>query len=408
MSDLNQTAGATVNGQEAREGPQFQTSILFDRYAVWIVLTMLAAFIWFRVIPLIVLSSFFLLILSMVRLWKKNALLRVIPTMELTRQRVFAGEEISLSLSLSNDKWLPLVWIEMEQDQESGITWGDDASDRYRIRLLWLLWYQKVGWTAKGRAQRRGAYRLGDWILRSGDGFRFTEEERRTNIPSQLFVYPKLLPVHVPSLTAFVQWGGTGRNGGFLVDPQLVQSVRDYQHGDEWRAIHWQASAKSSVMQTKVFQPVLVRQLMIYIDVAGFDSPKRSEDFERLLSVIASVIVTYHNQGVAIGLVSNAQDQYGNELKPSAPGGASLADLLDHLAVMTPNIAAETKNPQLYVKLNKLAIPLYLFCDSLREEHYRWYGPHKKDTPFVCFYMKESPMNHLFAGAAKKLDSFLS
>jgi uncharacterized protein (DUF58 family) len=408
MSDLNQTSEATENGQEVQQGPQFQTSILFDRYAVWIVLAMLAAFIWFRVIPLIILSSFFLLILLMVTLWKKNALLRVIPTMELTRQRVFAGEEISLSLSLSNDKWLPLVWIEMEQDQECGITWGDDASDRYRIRLLWLLWYQKVGWTAKGRAQRRGVYRLGEWILRSGDGFRFTEEERQANIPSQLYVYPRLLPVHVPSLTAFVQWGLSGRNGGFLADPQLVQSVRDYQHGDEWRAIHWQASAKSSVMQTKVFQPVLVRQLMLYIDVAEFDSPKHSEDFERFLSVIASVIVTYHNQGVMIGLVSNAQDQQGNELKPSVLG-ASLADLLDQLAIMTPIIATETKNLQQYLKLNKLTIPLYIFCDSLREEHYRGYGENKKDMPFVCyFYMKESRMTHLFAGAAKRLDSLLS
>jgi uncharacterized protein (DUF58 family) len=409
MSELNESAPITEQGHEQQQGPKYQTSVLFERYAPWVVLAMLAAFIWFRIIPLMVVSSFFLLILMVVTMWRKHALRHVIPTIGLTRQRVFAGEEISLNLTLNNNKWLPLVWIEIEQEPESGITWGDDAVDHYRIRFLWLLWYQKVAWTAKGKAHRRGVYRLARWRLRSGDGFRFTEEERQMNVPSQLYVYPRLMSVHVPSLTALVQWGKGGKNGGFLVDHQLVQSVRNYQHGDEWRSIHWQASAKSSILQTKIFQPVLVRQLMLFIDVAEFDSPKRSADFERFLSIIASVIIAYHNQGVRIGLASNALDLDGNEIIPSVSAGTSLTELLDHLAVITPKLSMERKHVQQYLKSDKLSVPIYICCESLREDHHRWYGQYKKDMPFVFYYyMKESRLTHLFTGAAKRLDSFLS
>jgi uncharacterized protein (DUF58 family) len=407
MSELNASAPTTQNQQEDSTNPRSHTSIFFERYVVWVVLAMLVAFIWYRMIALIVLSSFFLVILLVVTLWKKNALLRVIPAMELLQRRVFAGEHISLTLSLLNDKWLPLVWIELEQEQQLGITWGDDDKEQYRIRLLWLLWYQKATWTIKGTTRRRGVYRLGGWTLRSGDGFRFTEEERQVNLAADLYVYPKLVPVHVPSLSAFVQWGINGKNGGFLVDPQLIHSIRDYQNGDEWRTIHWQASAKTGVLQTKVFQPVMVRQLILFIDVVGFNFPERSEDFESFLSVIASAAVTYHQQGVMIGLASNALDYEGKAIPFSFPG-TSPSTILDHLAKITPAVSAKTRDVQKCMPLGKLAAPLYYFCDSLREEHDRWFKKNKRTFPFACFYfMKDSRIANMLSSSAKRLDSLV-
>lgn len=407
MSGPNPDSTSVSQEQKQEEtSRRFHTSVLFERHVIWVVLALLLAFIWYKVIPLIILASFFLLILIIVSLWKKHSLRQVIPSLELSKPRVFTGEQFDLTAQLHNRKWLPLVWIEFEHQQHPHITWGNDHINEYRIRFLWLLWHQKVSWTMEGHVHRRGVYQLGNCLLRSGDGFRFTEQEKQVALPVQLHVYPKLISVHVPSLTSFVQWGVNGKNGGHIVDPQLIHSIRDYQDGDEWRSIHWQASARTGELQTKVYQPVLIRQLNLYIDVTGFAGENRSDEFETFLSVIASLTVSYHQQGVMIGLITNALDYEGKPMN-GCPPGASLTAVLDQFAAITPSL--NTSSSAGIAQLSGKAAPLYYFCDQLSEAQQYWWETNKKKMPAVCFYyLRENQTVKVFDVATKRLDSLVT
>lgn len=366
----------------------FKASLLFERFGIWMALLTLVVAIWYRFIPLIVLAVFFLVIAGLITIWKRKALTNVSADMKLDRRRVFAGEHVTLSAALENRKWLPLIWLEWEMVKQEGIVWGKEESEGYTLRLLWLLSYQKASWEVEARVENRGVYHVGRVILRSGDGFRFTEEEKQVDIGIVLYAYPQLLSVTVPPLTPVRQWG-LGQNGGFLEDPVLISGIRDYQSGDEWRKINWPASARTGKLQTTIHQPVKPRQLMIVIDVRGFSSG-RQQAFEWFLSVIASVAVRYHEQGLHIGYASNALD---HEEKPIgfAKPGSGITSFMDELAKMTPVVNPRKPDLGSMLPTDELACPLFLFADCLRKEYGHWLRAHHQFTDnLFCYYVGEN------------------
>ena len=194
------------------------------------------------------------------------------PTLAIPKSRLFAEEDLIVHAAVKNDKWLPFIWLEWQFHRSDVIHWGDNDRDTYVIRFLWLLWYQEVKWTVKGKARKRGVYNLGQVTLRSGDGFRFAEKEQVYDLNNQLYIYPKLVPVRVPVFQPSMQWEVKGRQGGFLEDPLLISGIREYEPGDQWQRFNWRASARTGKLQTNVYQPVVSEQLVIYIDVHGFVS----------------------------------------------------------------------------------------------------------------------------------------
>jgi hypothetical protein len=399
---MNNPQDPAITAEEETRSPS-QSSVLFARYMIWGVLVLLAVSIWYRVIPLILIGTFLLVMSLSIMGWKRQALTRVQPTLSLFRTRVFAGEEVELDATVRNDKWLPLVWLEWEMSAQKGVTW-DEQGGPYRIRFLWLLWYQMVSWSMKGRADHRGVYQLGNVMLRSGDGFRFAEEERVFDLSSKLYVYPRMTAVKAPPLSPSLQWGMNHVKGGFIEDPLLMSGTRDYQSGDEWRRIHWQASARTGTLQTRVNQPVVVRQVMFFIDVSGFERVP-GDEFERFLSVVASVAASYHRQGIAIGYACNARTNEGQRMAPSLPS-SSLTPFLDMSAAVT----SRASNHDFTAKgLGRVNAPVFYFSHHITEKHLLWLEQRRSDFPAVRFYsVQDSPIAQRLGGAAKRLDTLLS
>lgn len=179
--------------------------------------------------------------------------------------------------------------------------------------------------------------------------------------------------------------------------------------GDEWRRIHWQASARTGVLQTRINQPIVTRQLLIFIDVKGFSTTEQKEQFESFLSVIASIAVAYHEREVWIGHTSNGLDHKGRRMETSLPT-QTIMTFLDSLVKITPNPAYGTAQLLYMVSRNKhISAPIYFFCDTILEEHHRWLERNLKKAPFITFYyLRETPFSSMMRDSAKKLESFLS
>ncbi|PWA07922.1 hypothetical protein DCC39_15880 [Pueribacillus theae] len=409
-----------ISNRDAKETNPMQTSYFFERFAIWVFVAVLLVSIWFRMLPLIIVSVFLILLFFMITLWKKKSLTRIETSLDMSRSRVFAEEEFTVQASIVNNKWLPLIWIEWEFPESTHLIWGEGKRDRYMIRFLWMLWYQRVEWAIKGTALKRGVYQLGKVKLRSGDGFRFSEIEQVQDLDGILYVYPKLVPVHVAPFSLSLNWGAKGKQGGFLEDPLLVSGVRDYQSGDEWRRINWKATARTGALITNVYQPIVNRELMMFIDVEGFavdetkyEDPKeqkeyaemKKREFEQFLQIITSVAVTYHKQGVQLGFASNASDHFGRKQR-SVPPSEDLTRFLDQVALITANVAGD----KILVDILRNGIPkcpLFLFSKEVTNKHVRSYQENKHKIPEIRFYY-QSASEHAakLAKIAKPIDSF--
>lgn len=413
-----------MSGRDKDQPQIVQTSLLFDKHAIWVLLFLLLAAIWYKFIPLIVISVFLLVLFIIVIAWKSLSLKNIKPTIQLSKSRLFVDEKFLIKASVHNDKFLPLIWLEWSFPSDIGIRIEDNEEDTYTIRLLWLLSFQKVKWTLEGKALQRGVFDVGHVTLRSGDGFRFAETEELFPLEGKLFIYPKLVAVDVSSFRPSKQWGVRGKQGGIIEDPLLVIGIREYQSGDEIRRLNWRASARTGKWQTNVSQPVVTEQLVIYIDVQGYvineaayeDSIKQQEylarkreSFEWFLSLIASVAVKHKQQGISIGFSSNGLS-YSDEKMTSILPSRNLTPFLDKLAQITQRVGVRKMSAlDEMLTMGQLSVPLFIFCHHVTEEHYLWFQQNKKKLSEVCFYyQEESEYNIRLDAIAKSIETLIS
>ncbi len=409
---------------ENKEEPPkvIETSILFEKYAIWVMIPFLLVAIWYSFTPLIVVSTFLLLITLIIKVWKNMSLNHVKPSLELSKSRLFVEQEFQVKGSIYNDKWLPLIWLDWIFPSYKGIILGDEAQT-HSIRFLWLLWFQEVKWTLKGRAYKRGVYDLGKITLCSGDGFRFSEIEKSYNLNKIIYVYPKIVPVSISKFKPSIRWGVNGKKGGFIEDPLLVTSIREYQAGDEMRKLNWKVSARTGKLQTNVYQPVVIQELMLYIDVEGFilnkemyrddqelkeHLHKKRQDFEALLSIIASLTVKFNEQGIGVGFSSNGLNYLGEKMTDIAPS-RNMIPLLDELAKADQAVESEKmKTINELMHRENLHLPLLVFCYHITKNHYIWHQKYRHKLSEVYFYYKEdTEYSNLLADNAKSIDALL-
>lgn len=400
-----------------------EASILFAPYTIWVVIVLLLIAIWFKFLALIVVGTFLLLLSTIVSGWKKESLKHIKLNLQLSRARLFMGEKFIAKVYLHNDKWLPLIWLECIFPESKEIIFGINESSSYIIRFLWLMSFQKIEWTLKGRAAKRGVYNIGQVTLRSGDGFRFAQIEQARLLERNIYVYPKLMEVLVPRFNILIQQGLQGRQGGFIEDPLLVKGTRGYQPGDELRRANWRATARTGKLQTNVFETIASKQLIIYIDVQGFvinemicENPQKlkeyvddkRQNFEQLLSIIASVGVKYKEQGVNIGIASNALNHIGRNLTVQFPS-SNLTPFLDELAKITQRIGnLKIEGLDEILHNSKQQIPLFIFCQQITESHFMWYERNKNKLSVVTFYYKEeTEYSKKLISNSKSIDTFL-
>jgi uncharacterized protein (DUF58 family) len=93
-----------------------------------------------------------------------------------------------------------------------------------------------------------------------------------------------------------------------IEDPLRLTTVRDYVPGDNFRHIHWKASAQRQQLQTKVFEPSAARPTAIFLNIStsdvyyyGFDWALR----ELAISAAATLAQRVWISGQSVGIYIN-------------------------------------------------------------------------------------------------------
>lgn len=295
-------------------------------------------------VPLAIAGMLGMLVTAALWLWQRYCLSAVTYRRSLSESRVEFGQRIVLELELVNDKLLPVPWLQLEDNVPVGLPIEGatvmPGGRRFRagtlVQIRPLLPYQRVRRRLALACQRRGEHRFGPGQLTSGDplGLR----QRSVDAPGEelLLVYPKVFAVVPSRLVSRVLIGEQRTRRELLEDPSRAAGVRPYRPGDPLRRVHWRASARSTDLLVREFEPTVNLRVALFVDLAvpgrNAWSGAVSSEAEFTIAVAASLLAELDRLGVPSGLYAAGTVEGRPLVLPASGTTAGLAGLLEALA----------------------------------------------------------------------------
>lgn len=209
------------------------------------------------------------------------------------------GDQIDLSYQMRNDHWLGKLWVEVFEESN----WPDHLPGR----VLSIGGRSGRRWKALVPALRRGRFRLGPIVLRSGDPFGLFSTELRVAQDALVLVYPRVVALPFWTLPGSFLEGNVLTGQRSLQSTSMVMGVREYRPGDALNRIHWRSSARHGELKVKEFELDKTADLWIQLDLdrhwhrgAGEESTE-----ERCITIAASVVQKALHEHRNVGLVTS-------------------------------------------------------------------------------------------------------
>lgn len=294
---------------------------------------------------LIVVGSLVIIVWLLTKFWNRYAFQEVRHQRTLSQRRAFIGDVIEYTVTLSNEKILPLIWVDIQDrfpmDLDlpgANIRKTSSESDKEHRITTSLLPYQRVSWKYSLHCNARGYHRIGPVRLRSGDIFGFTAAESNPSEVDHILVYPRVFDLKELMLIAEHPLGEAKGSQPIYRDPSRFLTLRDYHPSDPMKHIHWNATARRSELQTKVFEPVVSLDVLVTLNATTGEHAWQGTNrrlFERSVTVAASVAKFCSDQGYSFGLVSNSVAMYSGKWinVPSSSSDAQIGLVLEALAL---------------------------------------------------------------------------
>jgi uncharacterized protein (DUF58 family) len=278
--------------------------------------------------------------------WQHECLTGVTYRRTLGQQRATFGESVSVDIELVNDKLLPLTWLHVEDEMPAVLTIQGGtvlpSSSGWRSELhmvVPMLPFQRLRRRLTVVCDHRGEHHFGPAELRSGNPVGYHEHVARVRGQVSLLVYPKVFRLAPPEIASRVPLGDHRARRSLAVDPNRVLGVRDYQPGDPLRHVDWRATARSTGLLVRVFEPANALRVAVFADlrVPSRQRPRVSTDLvEFTVAVTASLVSDLAGRGVATGLYSAGTVGGHPVARPPSRAPTALTSMLELLARISP------------------------------------------------------------------------
>ena len=241
---------------------------------------------------------------------------RVIP------DTIFANSPATVTLSIANRQpKLPSFSLRVLDIVEG------KAVDR-GIHILHLPAGASVSQSYPVLFTRRGRHRIDGVRVQTRFPFGLFIKSASFFISSDLVVYPELRPlserlVHDLAVLGYDQALPKRGPGSGLYN------LREYQHGDDSRIIHWKTTARQSRLIVRETETEDLRQVTLALPTA-VPEDCAPECFEQAVSLTASLAAHFQQQGFAVRLLVGAQEA------PHGVGEPHLYRMLHALALCEP------------------------------------------------------------------------
>ena len=199
-------------------------------------------------------------------------------TREIQPQQVHDGERAIVDLTLESQRKVYRVSVE---DRVHGLGSATFIADRV-----------SDGDTMAGRyeviSRPRGVYTVGPASISIGDPLGFTESTSFFGRASRLVVYPRIENlVGVPTGRGQDQTISTSRASFWHTGGEDFYTLREYQHGDDMRKVHWPSSARRDALMVKQLEMPWQSRAFIVLDPRA-EPHGSAESFEQAVRGAAS------------------------------------------------------------------------------------------------------------------------
>ncbi len=301
----------------------------------------------FRQDALVVMSTILLMVIAVAWVWNRYALRSVRYQRHFSERRAFVGEEVTLSVQVTNGKRLPVAWLKAEDELPLALPLINERlapshkeTVGYLVNLYSLRWRERVTRRFRIACVQRGFYTFGPVRLQASDVFGLFSASEVDEKEDTLIIYPQVLPLEALGLPPKDPFGDAKAEEPLFADPSRAVGVRDHQPYDGQKHIHWKASARQQRLQVKVYEPTTSPQWVIFLNVNTLPEPLQGSDpvlLERVVSVAASIALFATEQKYLVGLLANGSlprsDQPLKVLPSRSPD--HLMHLLEALAAVT-------------------------------------------------------------------------
>jgi|WetSurSiteA1Bulk_404760.scaffolds.fasta_scaffold00668_2 uncharacterized protein (DUF58 family) len=168
---------------------------------------------------------------------------------------------------------------------------------------------------------RRGFFRLGEFFIESTFPFILISRKTACAVEGGILVYPEIIDTDriFPDLIGktYESVYGSKRGG------DEFSRIREFRYGDDWRRIHWKASAKTEKFMVMEYAEEESKRITIVFDNL---KPHNAEAFEKSVSLGTSIAERLLREGFFVRLMTC------RKLIPFGSGREHLFKILDLLA----------------------------------------------------------------------------
>lgn len=271
---------------------------------------------------LILMSIAVLLVMYIIRkIYIKNWSHGIEADIEVSKNTTFPGDELILTETVVNRKWLPLPMVTVKFEVDRSFVFGNEVVNTnvsdysYKSDVFSLLFYQKITRNIPLVCTRRGYYKINRLDIVSTDVMMDKTLTTYFDIDKAVTVYPAEVlsdDIDIP----YRRIMGTVLTRQYTYeDPFEFLGIRQYQTYDSLKDVNWTASAKTGELKVNVHAHTASQQVCILLNLEN-DGVWNYEDLkEKAISMACSLACRLTRQAVSVSLLSNGCDILtGNEL----------------------------------------------------------------------------------------------
>ena len=282
------------------------------------------------------------------RLWWEFCFAGLSYVRTLSTGRAFFGDEVEMTLRITNAKPLPITRLEVADNATANVRIVDrtlERTDRPGFRLLRSMFsvgmYERVQYRYRVPCRERGWHTFGPAQLTATDPLGLVTRRETSDTTDGFLVYPRVVPVTELIVPARQPFGDYTPQQSLIEDPLRMAGVREYVAGDSPKRIHWRATARTGALQTRVYEPSATPVAAIFLDTITFShlwSGQNSAQLELAVTTAASLASQLVEGRYQVGLYANAPIPRRSRSIRIPPGRrpGHLTRILEDLAMLSP------------------------------------------------------------------------
>ncbi|MCL6587595.1 MAG: DUF58 domain-containing protein [Anoxybacillus sp.] len=242
---------------------------------------------------------------------------RIQVTRTIASSSYYAGETLTVTISLHLPFFVPLAYVMVEEN------WPLALQQPGQNRAVPLFWRKTYSCTYAVSHLPRGEHVFSAIRVTMTDWIGLVTKETSFPIEDAIIVYPRYVEMKYQKIAFPLDQGGATSSIPLHRDMTMAVGVREYVQGDRFSWIHWKASARKNELMTKEFEERQSDDIVVVLDRTP------TPLFEELVTFTASFLRAAIKKGVQTGLISVGSER---SIFPVRNGEAHLQQLFYHLA----------------------------------------------------------------------------